>query len=320
MKVNSILKKITENWVAKVLCFVVAIMIYTFHQTTIFSRKTFAVPLNVIANGSVVPIENHPDFVRVTVRTNGDQISMLNADTVTARIDLNTYVEEGSFDVPVSISISPELRTLEPLEIKVKPEYIPILLEKKLEEYIDVEASVTGNPAAGYVLTGVSVSPPTAFVTGPRSIVSAVESIKTDKIDVTGANQTTRVTSHLRNENPYLKVNTLNEIVVTYTIEPIQLTKHFSNIPVNVRNLSPMFLLNGSPGSVSFDLHGPEIRLSNYSIGADTVYIDCSAISEPGAYSLPVRFSLPLGVTARAINADIINVTVVLSENAEFSE
>lgn len=320
MKVNRILKKITENWGAKVLCFILAIMIYMFHQTTIFSRKTFAVPLIVVANGSVVPIENHPDFVRVTVRTNADQISMLNEDTVTARIDLNAYVEEGAFDVPVSINISHELRTLEPLEIKVKPEYIPILLEKKLEEYIEIEAAVTGNPAAGYALTGVSVSPSTTYVAGPSSIVSAVDRIKTEKIDITGVSQNTRVISHLKNENPYLKVNTENEVVVTYTVEPIQLTRHFSNIPVVARNLSPDFTLSAPVGSVSFDLRGPELRLANYSIEENAVYINCVEISEPGSYDLPVRFSLPVGVTVGAINADIINVTVVLSENAESSE
>lgn len=310
MKAKYVLEKIADNWIAKVFCLIAAIVVFMLHQTSVMSRKTFSIPLNVVADGVVAPIDGNRDFVRVSVRTSSDHISLASEDTVTAELNLNTYTQEGKYTVPVKIKLAPELYAVEPLEVRVIPEYVAMLLERKFDTYIAIDAAVTGTPAAGYSVTGVSVSPSTIFVTGPHSIVSAVARIPTEKIDVTGANQSRRVTTRLHNDNPLLKVDTSSEIVVEYKIEPTPLTRRFSNVPVSVRNLASGFAVTEEISPVSFDLNGTELALANYELDANVAYIDCSDITAPGVYDLPIDFYLPRGVTVSELNADIINVAI----------
>ena len=55
---------------------------------------------------------------------------------------------------------------------------------------VPVQAMITGQPAAGYTVTGVTVSPESVLLLGPESVLSTVSSIRTQAVSVAGATST----------------------------------------------------------------------------------------------------------------------------------
>ena len=54
MNTKHLLDKILDKWPAKVICLVIAIFLYFFHQASLIDSKTVVVPLQIIENGIVM--------------------------------------------------------------------------------------------------------------------------------------------------------------------------------------------------------------------------------------------------------------------------
>ena len=64
-----------ENWPAKVICFGIALVLYLVHITSLLDRKTYTVPLKIVADGGMYPMSDYPEYVRITVRSTAENIA-----------------------------------------------------------------------------------------------------------------------------------------------------------------------------------------------------------------------------------------------------
>ena len=117
-----------ENWPAKVICFGLALGLYLVHITSLLDRKTYTVPLKLVADGGMYPMSDYPEYVRITVRSTAENIAETLQSDFSATIDLTKYEKEGSFSVPVSVHLSPKLLLMDPFEIKLNPESVSMRL------------------------------------------------------------------------------------------------------------------------------------------------------------------------------------------------
>src|SRR5574344_2502172 len=164
MKAKRLLEKIAENWPAKVVCFVMALLLYILHQVSLLDRKTFTVPLSVVAEGGMYPMTDCPDYVRVTVRSTTENIAEAIQADITASLDLTTYDQEGTYSVPVSVHLSPKLLLMDPFEVTVKPESVFVRMEEKTLRYVPVMPAVSGEPVHGYIVKNMTVTPQTVQI------------------------------------------------------------------------------------------------------------------------------------------------------------
>ncbi|MBQ9238489.1 MAG: YbbR-like domain-containing protein [Treponema sp.] len=317
MKLKVMLEKLTVNWGVLTVCFVIALIMHVSRQGMLFSHKTFAVPLAVISGGVLCPIEKYPDYVRITVRTGTDRIAAISENAITASLDLHRYTEPGTYTVPVSLAVTPELMAIEPLEITVHPESVPLHLEKKKEAYLTVSPSIAGTPFRGYTLTDVTATPAVVLVTGPQTIVDALAGVATTAVDVTGVRESGTATVTLVNRNPLVMIDAGVNVQVAYTVVPTPLSRHFEAVPVHTVFLPDTLMLAAAIAPVSFDLDGTELTLARYDAAVNTVQVDCSTITAPGSYELPIQFVLPRGVVVSNRSTDTVTVTVVWSAAAD---
>lgn len=316
MNLDKIKKNIEYNWKTKVICIVLSILIYVFYQTQTVQTKTLIVPLNLNSNGIVVPLNSYPTTARVLVAASPSSILQISEEDITAILDIDNYVDEGKFDIPIKLELSDKILHLpDTVEIKrVRPSSVNLTLEQKEDKYVSITPDVTGIPQRGYSIDSKEISsyPSTVRITGAKSIVEKIGSIHTEKIDVTGTSQSMRVSTKLRNENKNIKIYLPEEIVVSYTIVPTPSTVHYENIEISPFNLDEKFMLDKPIPPISFNLNGTELMLSNYNLAPDDVYIDCSNITEPGKYELPILFFMPYGLTVEDKSADKTSITVAL--------
>lgn len=307
---------VKHNWEKKVICIVLSILVYTFYQSLTVDTKTLKVPLEISTNGIVVPVNSYPPIVRVKVAASPSSILQILDEDITAVLDINAYVDEGQFDVPVKLVFSDKILNLpDTVEIKkIDTRKVNLILEPRDVKYVPITPDVTGIPQRGYSIDSKEIKsyPSTVRITGAKSIVDKIGNIHTEKIDVTGTSQSMRVSTKLRNDNWNVEIDLPEEIMVSYTIIPTPSTVHYENVEVSPFNLDEKFVLTKPISPISFNLNGTELMLANYNLAADDVYVDCSNITEPGKYELPILFFMPYGLTVEDKSIDKTSITVAL--------
>ena len=254
MNIKALFEKFTKDWPAKVICLCLAIFIYSFHQIITLDSKTLMIPMQIISDGNLTTKDVCPNFVKVVFRTDSSHIASVNSKDIKAFINLTAYTQEGFYDVPVQVELSEDLKTIEPLEIKIKPESFSLNLEEKILKYIPVVASTSGEPENGYYVSNLEVIPSSVKVVGPKSVVENTKQIYTKKVMLKGAKTNYSSPTKLDNINSLLKIYPESDFRVDIEISEKIAEKDFSNIEVCFLNLKDNFIVSSQTPKVSFTL------------------------------------------------------------------
>ena len=310
MKTKQLFEKLTENWQAKVICFGLALGLYVVHITSLLDRKTYTVPLKVVADGGMYPMSDYPEYVRITVRSTAENIAETLQSDFTATIDLTKYEKEGSFSIPVSVHLSPKLLLMDPFEIKLNPESVSMRLEEKTLKYVSVAPSLSGEVPHGYAVTKMSVEPATVEIVGPRRAVDETKQVYTSAIDVTALTSPKTFEASLQNINSLLAINPAKSYTVRIEVAEEPLVKKFTDVPVRLLFLPEALEAEGESPKISFDVAGTVPTLEDYELSESAVYADCSAIDKAGTYDLPVYITLPSYFQIENQSAETVSVAI----------
>ena len=310
MNTQQLFEEITEKWGVKVICFVVALILYAWHLTAGVEKKSFLVPLSVKDDGATVCVgitnENGAEIssVRIVVRADAEDIAKIEArkSSIQAYADISKFASSGKAKVPVFLDLPADVQLIEPLEITSEPEAVFVEMEKRLSRYVPILPSITGDVDRGYVQSSLSVVPNSVFISGPESIVSETENLITEEIDLSDHLDSFSTKTRLLNLNKKISVQEPPEITVSVGITAIKDLKLFSAVPVQfigVRNELKIAEKSANQ-SVSVNLSGNLLFLENLPVSRILARADCSKITQPGEYDIALSISVPSG----AVNAD----------------
>ncbi|WP_294430906.1 CdaR family protein [uncultured Treponema sp.] len=302
MKAKQLFDKIIENWQVKAVCFVIALFLYVIHQNQSVDKRVFSVPLSVESQNGFVSIEPHPRTVAVSARGKAEELAQVRESDLKAYLDLTYISKDGSYDFPVLITLSDSASVLNPLELKVTPEIVRLRVEEEITSYVDIQPLLSGNPAYGYSIKNVTVSPDQIAITGPRTMIENCKSLKT--LNVTASNAKRSFTSKTKVEQKgyFIKHDDV-EVAVTVEIEELEGTKSFTKLPVKIINLSPDLEIRARTSDVTVTLKGSLASLEAFKPSDSFVTADVSHIDSAGtfyvnlSYSVPKRFTLLDGHT-----------------------
>ena len=187
MNKKRLLDKILDNWPAKVICLIIAIFLYFFHQASLIDSKTFVIPLQIIEDGMVMHVGNVPDSVSIVVRAGDETIKSVLPTDISASVSLKKKKKKGTYKLPVKITLSESLMEYDPFEVKLKDDSITIDVDTKAIKYVPLAPSIVGEVAHGYEIESISMSPSTVEIAGPQSILDATEQIYTTRLNVSNA-------------------------------------------------------------------------------------------------------------------------------------
>lgn len=310
MSIKKLIDSMAENWPAKVVCFILAILFYIFNKTSTLQEKTFTIPLNVEAKGLMMPANELPKYVKVVVTATKDDISSVKESDFSAKVNLNDFVEAGEYSVPVVVSVSEKLELLETFQCKPKTESVNVLLDEKILKYIPVAVAESGSPAYGYTVSSYDISPATVKVVGPSRIVEKTKRIYTKKLIIDGAATSFSKELKLDNFNSRLTVLPESDFKVTVTVVPGEETRKIEKVVPVAENLAEDLVASGYESGITLSVSGTILTLDTFKSGDKTVTLDLSEITEPGVYEIPVSVSLPAGITLSQVSAEKISVAV----------
>lgn len=169
---------------------------------------------------------------------------------------------------------------------------------------------VSGSPAPGYEVTGVTIEPANATLrpTALGGKLPVVQHLDLSLVDVSG--QSKSFTAPARVILPPGTLVTPESVTVTVSIGEVKVERVFGAMPVKVKGMAtPQDGTTVSPTAVEVRLKGPSSVLAGVGPNTVSVSVDATGLT-PGPHSLPVQLDgLPVGVDL-SINPAVVTVTV----------
>ena len=292
MKVRQLFDKLIENWQVKAVCFVISLFLYVIYQNQSVDTRVFSVPLGIEAKNGFVSVEPSPRTVAVSARGRSEDLAQVRESDLKAYLNLSYVAEEGSYDFPVLITLSDSASVLNPLEIKVTPERVHLKVEEEITSYVNIEPLVSGNPASGYAVKKVSVSPDQIAIEGPRSMIEKITSLRTLNVTTSGAKRSFSSKTKVEQKGIFIRHEDL-EVSVTVEIEEMSGKKKFTNLPVNFKNIPANLELSAKTSDVTVTLEGSLPALESFTPPDNFVVADASKIESAGTHYIDLTYTVP---------------------------
>lgn len=147
------------------------------------TETTFVEPFINYTTSESMTILQSVEKVRIGLRGTSSQIQALNPFQVSVGVDLRD-AETGAREV--SLTQRHVIRP-EGLEVdSIEPQTFVVELDRVVQEIRPVEPNLVGEPAAGAVVLGSEVLPPQVLISGPESLVSALQTLQTSPVGLDG--------------------------------------------------------------------------------------------------------------------------------------
>jgi hypothetical protein len=310
---------VLNNWPAKVLSVGCALVLFVFYRTSTLEKRFFSVPLLVEGAGDMVPANRYPSMIRVTLSGSANSIYPVISSDIEAFIDLGNAKETGTRHFPVQTRKKGTAVGVEPLEITVDPMEITIELDTRLSVFVDIRADLQGEPAAGFELTRSTLSPTRIRVEGPERLVRRYTELPTEAIDLEGRNGDFTLITRVSNPDQLLLLHGESIIEFHGEVRPVLIIRTFATVQVGTHNLDTRLRFAVPPVLGELRVEGPQNELEVWQPSENALFVDCSGISGPGEYDLPLQVRLPehfrlLGTVAEASALDTlptVHVTIV---------
>ncbi len=311
-------ERLLSNWPVRILSVVAAIVLYLFYRIGSLEERFFSVPLSVYVGASFVAVGDVAESVRVSLRGAPDEIFLILEDDIEAYVDLTEHDREGQYRMPVMIRKRGTAQ-IGDVEITVDPLTVTVTQERKVVRTLDVYPVVSGFPAEGFELAEYDIDPSSVEVEGPRSAVETLTRIRTETIDLSRRAEDFAIRVRVQVPDPLATIVGSDIVEFSGRIRPIVVAKLFDSVPVVVTGVEAGLVAEPTESTGEIRAGGPMLTVNALVSSDFSLIVDCTGITEPGSYELPVAPVLPRGTTE--ISARPTRVTVVLSsENEEGGE
>ena len=295
-KSKPLLERIAANWPAKALSLAAAIMLFLFHNFSTLSERFLSVDLEARFADGFTAAQQYPRKVRVVVRGREQNLSAALADDIEALADFTRFDTEGVHKTPIVIKKKGSLETVDPLEIRVEPLELSLLLERKARKSVEVVPAFKGFPLPGFGLDQYFVSPSRVDVEGPRSRIGNIGTVSTEEIDLSGKRENFTAKVKIRRESPLLFFPGGDTVEFRGQVAEALILKTFEDAELIALNLRPDLRIDDPLPSGSLRVQGGQIFLEELRPQLIRLVVDCAGINLPGVYTLPVKTEVPQGL------------------------
>ncbi len=216
---SSILERLTQNWILKLLSLSFAIILWFFVMGDRKLEVGYAVPLELqnIPPGLMVANEV-PGLIDVRISGPRTVLMNLRPSDISIAVDL-IDLEPGvtSFKrLEERLNLPSSLRVT-----RLSPSFVDVRLERVREKSLPVRPVLTGMPAAGFRVGSIRVMPEQMVVQGAESEIKDLTELLTEAVDVTDAQESFTLTVPVNHQGRYTSLKEHRSAEVRVEIEPI---------------------------------------------------------------------------------------------------
>lgn len=317
MHLNKIVQRLIRNWPVKIISVAAAVLLFLFNQMATLEERFLSVPLHMEMAEQFIPAETYPKTVRVTLRGQSEEVNLVLEDDIEVYADFSDYTQEGTYTVPVRILKEGSLAHIDPLELQVEPKQLTLKIEKKISKSVRVEPSLVGYPAKGYELKQYFLTPSSVQIEGLESTIRDLDTVETESIDLSGRREDFTLRLRLKKPNEFSAFPGGNTVEFFGIIQENTILKTIENVDLIALDLASDLKVSGLPQDALIMVQGTQLLLEKLSKEEYILTIDCSEISEPGVYKLPVTPEVPRDVLVLKYDPTSIEIRVTELDERE---
>ncbi len=271
-----------------------AFLWYSITKTERDAERNIEVPVSLrkIPDGLTVM---NPPTKGITVTLRGPRTILDNVDERKGRLQIPlTSLQLGDNRIDLNgAMLNPELpRSLK--VVRFDPPSVTIRADRRTMRRLPVKADLAGSPALGYTVAESEVTPDVVEVTGPARLLQDVKQVRTEPIDLRGAEDFIERNVLLERIDP--AVTYVPDVVrVRVTIEEVVAAREFPKVPV----AAPAGV-TVTPPTIDVTVRGAQRLLHNLTLAPDAVSVDLGGLP-PGTHTVPIRIAVPDGLTATGV-------------------
>ncbi len=189
----------------------------------------FSIPLELrdVPDGLEV-VEESVQQVDVRLRGPSEILRGLTPQDLSVGIDLSGAEpgERVAYLTPSDVAVPFGARV-----IRVTPANVQIALDRTLERTVNVIPRVSGSPAEGFELAGITLSLVSVVVVGPASQIGSLEEVTTEPVSAEGLRQPFSRTVRLELD-PLVRLRGDTSVELTLDVREVRLRKELSGVVV----------------------------------------------------------------------------------------
>lgn len=221
---------LTENLGYKLVALLTALLLWAWVQSEQVVQERVRVRIDWRLPEGLVLVEPPLPYATATVEGVQAYTRGVRQKELTLTVDL-TEAREGEVNVDL---------TERPIEgmpdqvqvVSTTPGALQVQLDRVLRRRLPVRAVTHGEPAPGYALRDVDVTPDKVEVTGPASLLRRMSEITTDEVDLTAIKEDSEFPVALDLRKGRLTVPRGEDFVVKVRVEAVSKERRIEGVPV----------------------------------------------------------------------------------------
>ena len=307
------LNYITNRFWVKVLCLAMSFLLFLFVRYQKEYTKDYISKIEIKNMPSKLLIANNiQENVTITLKGFKDSIYELPTEFSTY-IDLtNASIGSNMYEVYLNEEID-----YTKMNITINPSKIPIVLDELAYKTVPIEVSTIGVASLGLNVDNIIVNPSNTIISGPKTLISAIDEIKTYNIDLTDKyldySTISRINLPRNIKSDVSRVNV--SIVFNKDVERVE----FNDIVVSLDNLDSRFNINSDKALIvnKIVLEANKNLLTNISINDILLSLDLKDITNTGIHSnISVEANIPTHTKLIKIEPSYFDIEILNRNDA----
>lgn len=305
---KKVLYYITNRFWIKLLCLLMSFLLFLFVRYQKEYAKDYVTKIEIRNIPSRLLIANQlPENVTITLKGFKDNVYELPTE-FSAYIDLtNASIGSNMYEIYLAGDID-----YSKMNITVSPNKLPIVLDELAYKTVPIEVPTVGVASLGLSVDDIIVNPSNTIISGPKSLISAIDEIKTYNLDLTdkyldySAISRLNLPRNIKSDVSRVNVN----VIFNKDVERME----FNNIAVNIDNLNSRFNINSDSAFIvnKVVLEANKVLLTNVSLNDILLSIDLKDITNAGVYSnISVEANIPIHTKLVQIEPSYFDVEVI---------
>jgi hypothetical protein len=320
LKSRRFVESIFSNWPAKIISLAAAALLFLFYRVNTMDERFFSVPLEVDPPAGLAISKPYPKSARVTLRGKEEAIFSVIEEDVEVYADFGRFQSEGQYRIPVRVVRRGSSLNIEPLDIRVEPAEISVTLEQRIEKTVSLEPVIRGSPPAGYDLVQYTIVPDSVQISGPRSLVNAVQTVRLEEVDLEGRTEDFTEQVTIVEENPLIDYSRQRTVVFRGILREAVIIKTFENVDIISIDLSPDLKLAEPLPKGSIRIQGNQRAIESLPPEQLRLVIDCGEIEKPGPVTVYPIPDIPPEFVVLKFEPQELDLTFILSGMEEQQE
>lgn len=308
------LARITNRLGIKLLCLLMSFLLFLYVRYQKEYTKDYVTKIEIKNIPSRLLIANDiPENITITLKGFKDNIYELPTE-FSAYIDLtNAAIGSNMYEVNLAGDID-----YSKMNISVNPREIPIILDELSYKTVPIKVPTIGNAAYGLTVDNIIVNPSNTIISGPKSLVSSIDEIKTYNVDI--SDKYLDYSSISRIHLPRNIKSDVSRVNINIIFNKKLDRAEFTNIAISIDNLNGKFKINDHNPLIidKVVLEANKVMLANLSLDDIKLYIDLQDMTNVGIYSnVSVEANVPIYTKLIDIEPSFFDIEIIEREISE---